>query len=462
MRPVPALLRAAALASLLSVGPAGAAPVLPATLSSAVVPLHLPLSALQAAAERQAPTLLSHIDQDQVLLGGLLVVHLAGDVERSGPLVLTPEGSSLRVELPVTARIRATPAGIGAFLARDVAGSAVVTLRLTPHLSADWQLQLPVQADYHWTDPIRLELAQGVNLDVQGLVDPQIRAQLNGIAAQIGAAASAGLDLPGHARQFWTQLAQPWTLPAAQLGAPAYARVVPKGLLVSALNFGPEQLSLTLAASFAATAGLGTPPPSTVPELPPLQTGTPTVQGVHLNLPLSLPYPELSQLATRYAGRQDFPLPLPLRPRLQVRRVTLTPQGQRLQAAVEVRLTALGVPVTATLDVTGTPRLSGTVLTLEGVTVRTRPSGLTQRVLGWLADARVQRLVAQQARADLAPLLTRARQDVQARLPYAPAPGVQLGGALTGLRLQQLTVQPQALLVGVEAAGELSVQVSLR
>ena len=117
----------------------------------------------------------------------------------------------------------------------------------------------------------------------------------------------------------------------------------------------------------------------------------------------------------------------------------------------------------STTDVRGTPTLdaAGQVLTLRNVTVTTRRSGLTGRVLAWLADARAQAYVTQAARFDLRPRLDGVRAQVQGRLPFSPAPGVTLGGTLRALKVTDVRVTPDALVVTGEALGTLDARVDV-
>ena len=441
---------------------AAAASVLPApALSSLTLPITLPLPSLKAAALARVPDLLASIDQQQTFAGGLITVHLTGEVRRSGDLTLVPDGDGLKLSLPISATFRAAPIGLGDFLTRDFKGAAVITAHVTPVISEDWNAGVKVQADYHWTDPLSFELMKGVTIQVQTLVDPQLRARLGSISDGLNTAARSGLKLRERATQLWGQLAQPWTLPGVEGGS---AQIRPQGLTVTPFTFTPDNASLTLGSSFLASASLGTRPAPVAPSpLPPLKIGVPQGRGVNLLLPVSLAYPQLSQLATQYAARQDFPLPLPFRPTLKVQAIALSSSGPgHLNAAVTLSVRALGLSIPATVDVSGTPHLEGTVLTLQNVTVKTRPSGATARVLGWLADGRVQTLLGQQARFDLGPALEQARASIQARLPYTAAPGVTLSGRVEHLALRSVSVDAAGVLALAEAQGTLAARVEVK
>jgi Domain of unknown function (DUF4403) len=433
--------------------------------SSLTLPISLPLSSLKAAALAWLPEVLTSVDQMQTLAGGLVTVHLTGDVRRSGELQLVPEGDGLRLSLPVTASFRAAPTGLGAdnlqqALARDFTGAAIITAHVTPVIGSDWNAGVKVQADYRWTAPLSFELLKGVTINVQTLIDPSIRQRMGSVSEALNASLRSGLKLRERAGELWGRLAQPWTLPGID---GSYVLIRPQGLTVTPVHFGSDRAEVTLGGSFVALAGLGqTPGPIPASPLPPLKLGLPQARGVALEVPVTFAYPQLSALATRYARAQTYPLPLPLSPRLTVQQVVLSsPAAGRLNAAVQLSVRALGLNVGATVDVSGTPKLEGQVLTLQNVTVKTRASSLSDRVLGWLADTRIQAVLAKQARFDLGPELTKARQALQARLPYRVSSGVTLSGQIGKLAVNSLSVQPQGVVAQALAQGELEAQVEL-
>ncbi|GGN40201.1 hypothetical protein GCM10010842_24840 [Deinococcus daejeonensis] len=431
--------------------------------SVVTVPVSVPLSGVQGAANARVPLEFARVNEDRSFLGGLLRVTLSGTVTRAGHVQVQalPDGSGLRVSVPIRAAFRAEPGGVGAFLARDFGGEATVALTVVPTVTPDWEADVTVKGDYTWTDPLSVELAQGVRVSVQSLVDAQVRAQLDALAAQVRAAVREQARLRERAGTLWARAQQPWALPTPDA---AYARVTPLNLSVSPLRFTPDALKLTLGAQLRLYAGLGRAPTQAALPLPALRRSDTLTPDVNLSVPVRLPYPELSAAATREAARRTLTLPVPTSPTLRVTGVTLTPQGAQLNAAVQLQISGpLGLRLSATTDVRGTPTLdaAGQVLTLRNVTVTTRRAGLTGRVLAWLADARAQAHVTQAARFDLRPRLDAVRAQVQARLPFSPAPGVTLGGTLRALKVTDVRVTPAALVVTGEAMGTLDARVDV-
>lgn len=432
--------------------------------STLAVPVTVPLAGVQVAANARVPTEFARLDETRSYLGGLLSVKLSGTVTRAGHVSVQPseDGAGLVVSVPIRAAFRAGPGGTGAVLARDFGGEATVRLTVTPTVTPAWEAGVRVVGTAQWTDPLAVELAPGVRISVQSLVEAQVQAQLDTVAAEVERAVREGANLRGRAQALWARGQQPWALPTPE---PATALVTGRSLAVTPLRVTPDALKLTLGATFDLAVNLGRAAPLTAPAaLPPLTVGPVPESGVRLSLPARLPWPDLSRLATAYASARTVTLPVPTGPTVRVLDVTLTPAGPRISAAVRVQVRGpLGLTVRATADVSGSPVLdaAGHVLTLQDATVVTRREGLTGRVVGWLADARAQAYLRQAARVELAPLLGRARAQMQSRLPFTPVPGVSLSGTVGELRLSAFTVTPPALVVTADAAGTLAARVDV-
>ncbi|MFC4639890.1 DUF4403 family protein [Deinococcus hohokamensis] len=427
-------------------------------VSTLNVPVSVPLAQVQQAANARVPAEFARLDETRSFLGGLVQVALRGAVTRTGHVTVQPsaDGRALVLRVPIRAAFRAEPGGAGGVLARDFGGEATVSLTVTPDVQPDWNAGVRVSSDLTWTDPLSVDLGSGIKISVQSLVDRQVRSQLDRVAAEVERAVREGAALRSRAGGLWARAQQPWTLPLPQ---PAYALVKPQGLSVTPPRVTPDALKLTLGATFDLQAGLGRAPNVAARALPALKVAGALPAGVDLELPVSLPYAELSAAATRAAATQTFTLPVPTSPTLRVTAVSVRPAAQALAVAVQVRIEGpLGLRLPATVDLTGTPVLdpSTQVVTLRGVRVKTRREGLSGRVIGWLADARAQAFVTRMARFDLRPRLEQARAQLQARLPFSPVPGVTLAGRVEQLTLTRLQVTPGALVATAAVDGQLS------
>lgn len=431
------------------------------TPSTVTLPVTVAIAGVQAAANARVPDVFASVQEERSFLGGLLSVQVQGEVRRAGPVSVSaaPDGQSLVIRVPVQAAFRASPGGRGAFLERSFGGAATVALTVTPVVTPAWEAGVRVAAASTWTDPLSVELAPGARVSVQALVDRQVQAQLERVAAEVERAVREGAALRDRAGRLWARAQQPWALPTPE---PSFARVTPVALRVTPFHFTPDALTVTVGASVNLSAGLGRAGPVTPSPLPPLVVSEDLGRGVHLTVPVTLPYAALSEAATRYAAPRTLVLPVPTRPVLRVTGVTFRPVGARLGAVVAAQVSGpLGLRVRVTVDVTGTPVLDSAAqtLTLPDVTVTTRRDGLTGRVVGWLADARAQAYLSRAAHVDVSPLLERARAHLQARLPFVPVAGVQVSGAVQRLTLQSALVTPQAVVVTASATGDLRAHV---
>lgn len=177
-----------------------------------------------------------------------------------------------------------------------------------------------------------------------------------------------------------------------------------------------------------------------------------------LTLPLRLPYSELSQLGTAWAAEQLFTLPLPTAPSLRVTRLQFSAVGARLKATVAVQSSGL-LGLKATFDLSGMPTLdpAGQILALEDIAVTIHREGLSGRLIGLLADARVSAYLARLARVELGPRLSEWQAQAQARLPFSPVAGIEVEGTVTQLAVTGLEVSPDALLLTAVTGGDLRV-----
>ncbi len=87
----------------------------------------------------------------------------------------------------------------------------------------------------------------------------------------------------------------------------------------------------------------------------------------------------------------------------------------------------------------------------------THREGLSGRLIGLLADARVTAYLARLARVELGPRLSEWQAQAQARLPFSPVAGIEVEGTVTQLAVTGLEVSPDALLLTAVTGGDLRV-----
>lgn len=456
--------------------PQAAQPMQP-PLSSLSLPVTVPLSGVREAVNTRIPREFARIDRDQRVLGGAASVHIHGVVARRGDIRIVPSASSnsLELEVPLTARFTVRPEMSGASwasrleqsLSHDISGEATVRLSIRPYIQPNWEAGAQVSSSLSWTDPLAVELA-GSRLSVASLAEHAVQAQLERVTQEVARTVSDALALRTRAQQLWGQMGQPWPLPLEGTGVgPAYAQLMPQTLTVAGLGVRDDAVQLTLQAEGVLRGELGRPPaqPPTLAPLPPLriepQAGP---SELHLRIPVSLPFAELSALATAAARREMAALELPggfFAPKLRLEDLRIEPQSgqaQHLTLTARVAVEVLGGVRYISAEVSGRPwlRPDGQEITLEQVRVKLL-GGPEVRLLGPLLAARLEDTLARSARFDLGPRLDSLEDTIAARLPYAPTPALQLRGNLGRLRLDDLRVTPTGLEVTAAADGALDV-----
>lgn len=433
-----------------------ASPSLAAT-SHLSVPISVSYARLQTVVNQNVPLVLAPIDVSQAVAGGVLgTVRFEGQVARTSHVRVSGQGGSLVLTLPVRVNLKATYGVTSTF-----GGEANVSVRLTPRLNPDYTVTVQAATDLTWTDPLSFELAPGVRIPVSALVEGVVRTQLDVLARRLESEIARAADLRTQANAAWQALHQPWKLPAPE---PAFAKVTVEKLAATPIKTTNDALTLNLQADFDASAWIGGNAPGkvAVPLLPDLVIRQADRTGVDLEVPIRVPYATLSGAMTAYAARREYPLPVALKPTVRIRKVTVTPKGDNLGAAVDVTLRALGLNVNATLDVTGRPTLDARTgeLRLVDVTVRTRPTGLTARVLGWLADRRVQDFLVKNARYDTSKDAARLLATVRSNLPFSPTPNVTLTGRVKTVDLRRISVTPSAVVLTGRVEGDVRATVN--
>lgn len=450
------------------------------SISHIALPIAISMQNLQEAVNAQTPKELAQIDHEEQLLNGLLTVHLKGCVQRTDTVQLSSLDcqTGLLVCLPITAQFRATPKGVGAFLARDFGGSATIELRLFPALSSNWEFSIRAHTSHQWTDPLSVQLWQGLQVSVRSLVDEQIKSQLQQISTYIEKTVQESGNIKQRAQEFWRHLQQPWTLPSP---IPSYALIQPEHLTITPFICNDQHLHFTLSTSVLLSAHLGEPPQKnqiaahselSLPSLNILTSPEPVHADVSLCLPLHLPYKDLSRIASNYTSQHDIYLPVPTRPMLCVRNIVFSVANQIDSADSQDKY----LKCTLTLDIIGPFDLQLTVLTdicgmpiidrhtntlkLQNVHVHTHPNGLSGKLIAWLADARVQQRLCDITQIDLHEYLETARRQLQDKLPFSPLFGIQLDGNIQELSLKAFELQTDGIIIHTYLQGALNVSVS--
>lgn len=414
------------------------------------VPCSVPWTGVQAALNTVMPNPLAQIDENQTLLGGVLKLRIRGQVTQIAELTLHPEADGLKLSVPIQATFKVTALG----LESDVQGKATLTIKAKPFVTPDWQAGATLSGDFAWLEPLQLSLGKSPKLDIAKLVDAQLRAQLKTVLSQMEQTITDSLKLHERAEPWWEQAHQAISLPKIE---GAYLQLRPQSLSISPFIFTPEDLQVTLGATFFAELGLGRSPQISATPLPKL-TAAVLEPACNLNVVAQLPYPELSKILTDFVADQSITLDIPTNPTIQLKAIEMAATNEKLNLQGKVILNSLGrFSTPLTLKLSGQPSLTNSVLGWQDLQVNIERNHATAFLLGAIADNKLESVIRQYSTIDLAPYLQQAAEALQQQLPFSPHPAVTLAGQVAQLRISDLKIQPQQLRLNLSAAGQIGV-----
>jgi hypothetical protein len=209
-----------------------------------------------------------------------------GWVDRNGPIQLTGQGDSLRIEVPIRAKVSAKAAGVS-----ETAEAAVrIGVTATPTLTPDWKVRASLHPDLSWDKKPTLRLFNLVDVTITSHVEPRLREELHSLLSEASDVIGK-LDVRSPAAGAWLAMQQPIALSTAP---PSYLQVDPVSIGYSGLSTKDDVLQATVSLAARTAVHLGTPPAAGEPTpLPDVSLGETTPSGFHFVVPLALPYAEL-------------------------------------------------------------------------------------------------------------------------------------------------------------------------
>jgi hypothetical protein len=388
-------------------------------------------------------------------------------VARAGPVTLarTAAGAlGLSVPLSVTGQGELTgDAALLRLRPRQFSAGLVAEAALQVDIGADWCPALQVEPSVRWTVAPRVEIADGVALDVQPLVEPAVRAAL----ARLPEALAAAFGCEAVRREA-ARLWRAYAVPVDLAGAPANLVVVPRGVGFTGLTVAADHLRLGLAVRGTAelrAASASAPAPAAGP-LPALERAAPGGGRVDLAVPVRLDYPALSRLATAEAARRPVAAQTPVGAvQVAVSEVELYPAGERVAArlrfSADAAWNALDARGTTVVAARPTPAPDGRRILLEDLAISREVSNVVWR---WgsaaLAD-RVRAEIAGHRALDLGPRLDQAATALAAALADpARTGGVRVRLADPRITLAEIVGEAESLVALVRIEGGLDAELT--
>jgi hypothetical protein len=466
---------------------AAVTPLAPVTRSSKIIaPIAIALTAIRDSLEKQAPHDLSG-KPDLSSMPFMDKLDMSWSVSR-GPLTLEPRGESLAISTPLSGSMRASgaPGGpaagfnelLGNLLGRgqaprqgdtqpekreqraDIRGG--VTLIARPALLPQWRLEPNL------TSQISVAEANfdimGMKLSVPEQVKPLLERTINAQVESLQAHLRNDPFLELAAREKWAQMCRSIPLGAAAPGMPdLWLELRPTRAFAAQPGLDRTSVLLTLGVE----ADTRIVPSQTKPDCPfpaQLEIVPRMEQGqVSIGVPIDIPFTEINRLIGEQLIGKIIPEDRSGGYTATIRSVSLAASGDRLLISVGVRAdetrTWFGLGADATVHVWGRPKLDPArrQMRLTDLALDVE-SAAAYGVLGAAARAAMpylERLLADRAVIDLAPLTENARRSIATAVAdfRKRTDNVQVEAELIDLRLVDLAFDATTVRVIAEAEG---------
>lgn len=346
----------------------------PALTSTISVPVSASLDALEARLEARVPQTLWTINEvrpaclpgQRISIGALgvkrakitpdIACHIRSEARR-GRLRLSGAEETLRLTMPITARVTVRDAG-KRLTGETATASAIVNADITLNVTPEWQPDARVNLDYAWQQPPSLDLL-GVKVGLKAPADKALADLVSSLEAEIPRQIAAI-----HTRE---ALAAAWasaftTIELNRQNPEVWLSVAPEALHVSPWQVSGRRITLPLTISATAQTTIGHRPPDPSPTpLPPPAPPT-TDSGVSLSLPVIADYAVLEPVlakALAKVSRKGVLIPDVGRVSVRFGKVTLYPTTRgRLAVGLEIDAKSPRglVEARGTLWLAGTPR----------------------------------------------------------------------------------------------------------
>lgn len=209
-----------------------------------------------------------------------------GHVDR-GALTIRGSGNVLELSLPVKASVTVRGRGeVGKHIQETAKAAINATAKITIGVSADWQPNATVDADFRWTDRAHLDVL-GFRITIGDKVKPEIRKILDKIEREVPRQLHK-LNVRRQAERAW---AQAFTSVRLSTKPDVWLRFAPRDIALSKLVVSDGALRISAFATGLTHTFVGQEPENLQPtELPSLQAGAPESGGFNFFLPVVVNY----------------------------------------------------------------------------------------------------------------------------------------------------------------------------
>jgi hypothetical protein len=385
------------------------------------------------------------------------------NVRRDGPVSVGKSGDAVRASLPIrfdgNAGFRGDLATILGLDQKNFDGALTARLDFRFDLDQQWCPVVSASIDFDWRLNPRVEIIDGVYIDVRGQVEGPLRNEVRKLEREIRNALPCD-SFQAELRRHW----RGYSLPLPAGGGIPVLHVVASPTTMAFSGMVPQDDRVGVAIVLRARTEVAAQPgPTASLPLPPLNRTLYELGRVRLAVPVRAPYDTLGAAVSAALVGREFLSESPAgRVVIRPSTVELYPSGTRLVAAVAFTADLPG----RLLDAKGTAYLFGTPVLVGGRTVQLTNVGFARdldhpawSVLSVVLQERIVVELESAARYDLGPLVEDASRRVREASRAAGAPGMQIELAPPSFALEVVAVSDEGLLaaVGAETSAEVTV-----
>lgn len=426
-------------------------------LSSVVVPISIPMDALQQTLEASVPKVF--VDERGRDLGHGFT--LTAKISRAGEVEVTGRGGSLETTVPVDTRIEVQVPRQKRPLTVD--GRLEVTARSALSLTDAWGLRSHTTLRSRWTEAPVLRVGQW-ELPIQSMLDPRIDAALLDAAARVDERLRERDPVRARLETAWTALHQPLPMRG---DTPAWLQVQPDAILADAPSITASALSIQAGLRGRFSLVVGTQPEALDPTPLPDREAPEGAPTLSVQVPIALDWDALDRaIRPQLVGRAES-LDVPGGAGTVLFTVTgahFYPSGLSVVAALDYTLDGPSTPLDGRgrLYLSGVPVLSADrqELSLSDLQAAVETDSSAVDAVAWLAEAGALETLEERSRVPLTEKLEHARAQLEAGLSASEGRSAVLDGQIHSLRLADVIPTDDALVVTVIVEGEASLAVA--
>lgn len=438
----------------------------PNTPSTLVIPLELKLADLGAEFDRRFPSVIAQ--QSGLNLNNCPTSECKADfkVIRKGNLQLSPNpDGSINITLPV--RIEGQ-IGFSQSLgfttvakSQAFAGEMVMSLASRMSINPDWSLKSSTYMKANFSQavlPIQIPMVGTVNFNIQPILEPLVRKVLEKQGPEIDKMIAQRFSLKPMAQDLWqkAQVGQSFDL----LGQKAFLNLNPSEVYFQNIKIENGLLKTALGLKGNLMLNLGNAPQnSAVSPLPGLKVSEQLRSQLQIQLPMRLPYTELSKLLNQQLAGKEFETD---GRKVLLKNMDVSGLGEQL--LIKIQFKSSSPQAEGSAYVLGTPKFDAQnqILTLEQVKLSTESNSMLLNTAAWLAHGFFESKIQSMAKYDLKQQFSDLQNSANQLLQNYQIPEIsnliQLRGQIQSMGLQSVIPEPMGLQILMNAQGSLSAQ----